>query len=142
MRLGQKLGLITSIFVIAILSAGAVLLDGDFDSGKYYSIIQTVPYSPARIAFEIKRTDNQALDGPRYAVLIDDHNPTTLEQRHALISFWRHRSFQLADPSVSIVWAGPNRITLTTEAPSTTPDWLMKQPKKIGDVVVTYNGRP
>jgi hypothetical protein len=116
--------------------------DGDLDFGGHYEVLQTVPYSNGKIAFEIERWDNQALNGPWYAVIVDDHVPSTFELRRALISFWQRRSFRLADPSVSIIWSGPNRLTLSTNAPNTSPAWVMGQPHRIGDVVVEYSVRP
>jgi hypothetical protein len=116
--------------------------DGDLDFGGHYEIIQTVPYPNGKIAFEIKRWDNQALSGDWYAVIVDDHVPSTFELRRALISFWQRRSFQLADRSVSITWSGPNLLTLTTDVSETSPDWVMNQSHRIGDVVVQYSGRP
>jgi len=143
MRPRQKIGLSIPGLIFAVIGvSGFLLFDGDLDFGGHYEILQTVPYSEQKIAFEIKRTDDQAMSGARYAVLVDDHTPTTVELRRAVISFWRHRSFALADQSVSIAWAGPNLITLTTEAPNTSPDWVVNQSHRISDVVVKYAGRP
>jgi hypothetical protein len=116
--------------------------DGDLDFGGHYKILQTVAYSKGKIAFEIERWDNQALNGPRYAVIIDDHTPSTFELRRAIISFWQRRSFELANESVSITWSGPNLLTLSTDAPNTSPGWVMSQSHRIGDVVIQYTGRP
>ena|ERR1035441_7406249 len=116
--------------------------DGDLDFGGHYDILQTVPNSKGKIAFEIERWDNQALSGARYAVIVDDHVPSTFELRRAIISFWQRRSFELADQSVSIIWSGPNLLTLSTDAPNTDPDWVMNQSHRIGNVVVQYTGRP
>lgn len=143
MRTGQRRGLIILGVILAVLGgSGFLLFDGDLDFGGHYEILQTVPYSPDRIAFEIQRTDDQALNGPRYAVLIDDHTPTAPDMRHAIISFWRHRSFTLADQSVSITWAGPNVLTLTTTAAGTSPEWVLNQRHQVGDVSVRYSGQP
>lgn len=130
------------VILAVLVGLGFLLFDGDLDSDGHYEILQTVAYSPDRVAFEIQRTDHQALNGPRYAVLIDDHTPTTIEMRHAIISFWRHRSFTLADQSVSIKWAGPNVLTLTTTAVGTRPEWVLNQRHQIGDVTVRYSGHP
>jgi hypothetical protein len=141
MRLEQR----RKIFLgsIAVLGFFAVpLFDGDLDFGGHYAILQEVPYSEAKIAFEIERRDNQALNGPRYAVIIDDHRPSTFELRRAIISFWQRRRFELADQNVSISWAGPNLLTLTTDTPNTSPGWVTDQSHRIGDVVVQYSGRP
>jgi hypothetical protein len=83
-----------------------------------------------------------AMDGPRYAVIVDDHVPSTFELRRALISFWQRRSFELADPAVSISWSGPNQLNLNTGAPNTSLDWVTNQSHRIGDVTVRYSGRP
>ena len=133
---------ILGMFLAVLGGFGVLFFDGDLDFGGHYKILQTVPYSSDRAAFEIQRTDDQALDGNRYAILIDDHTPTTPEMRHAIISFWRHRSFTLADQSVSIKWAGPNVLTLTTTAAGTSPDWVLNQRHQAGDVTFRYFGRP
>jgi hypothetical protein len=143
MRIKLKRNLFILSLVLAVLGLfGCLLFDGDLDFVGHYEVLQTVPYSKGRIAFEIGRWDNQALSGPRYAVIVDDHMPSTFELRRALISFWQRRSFELADQSVSIIWSGPNLLTLSTNAPNTSPDWIINQPHRIGDVVVQYTGHP
>ncbi|MGI4756458.1 MAG: hypothetical protein ACRYGF_06370 [Janthinobacterium lividum] len=143
MRTGQRIGLGVFGVVLTVLGGlGFFLFDGDLDSDGHYEILRAVSYSPNRVAFEIQRTDHQALNGPRYAVLISDHVPTTLEMKRAIISYWRHSSFTLADRSVSIQWTGPNLLTLTTTEPGTNPDWIVNQRHKIGDVTVNYSGQP
>jgi hypothetical protein len=134
--------MILGVILVVLVVSGFLLFDGDLDFGGHYEILQTVPYSPDRVAFEIQRTDDQALNGPRYAVLIDDHTPTTLEMKHAIISFWRHRSFTLAEKSISIEWAGPNMLSLTTTAAGTSPEWMLGQRRNIGDVIIKYSGQP
>jgi hypothetical protein len=136
-----------NIFILSLIFAVPALwvllnFDGDLDFGGHYEVLQTVPYPNGKIAFEIERWDNQALSGNRYAVIVDDHVPSTFELRRALISFWQRRSFELADQRVSIIWSGPNQLTLSTDAPDTSPDWLVNQSHRIGDVVVKYAGRP
>lgn len=116
--------------------------DGDLDFGGRYVVLQAIPDTPGRIASEIQRTDDQALNGFRYAVLISDHTPTNLEMKHAIISFWRHKSFALADRSVSIKWAGPDVLTLTTTAAGTRPEWVLRQRRQIGDIAILYSGQP
>ena len=143
MHIGRRSGLIMAGLVVGLFgSAGLLLFDGDLDFGGRYEILQTIPYTPGRIAFEIQRTDNQALNGPRYAVLIEDHTPTTLEMKHAMISFWRHRSFRLANQSIVMNWLGPNALTLTTTAAGTKPEWVLRQRRQIGDVAIEYSGQP
>ena len=132
------LSLIVSLFGLWVL----LNFDGDLDFGGHYEVLQTVPYPNGSTAFEIKRSDNEALSGDRYAVMIDDHVPSTFELRRALISFWQRRSFRLADPRVSITWSGPDRLTLNTDAANTSPDWVINQPRRIGDVVIDYSGGP
>jgi hypothetical protein len=143
MRPKLKRGLFTLGLIFTVLGLWVLLnFDGDLDFGGHYEVLQTVPYPNGKIAFEIERWDNQALSGPRYAVIVDDHTPSTSELRRAIISFWQRRSFALANPSVSIFWSGPNQITLSTDAPNTSPEWVTNQPHRIGDVVVEYSGRP
>ena len=143
MRPKLSSSLFTLSLIFAVLGLWVLLnFDGDLDFGGHYAVLQTVPYSNGKIAFEIERWDNQALSGPRYAVIIDDHLPSTFELRRALISFWQRRSFELADQSVSITWSGPNLLTLSTDAPNTSPDWVINQKHRIGDVAIRYTGHP
>ena len=143
MRSRRRLGPIIILVVLAVLGGFEFFVfDGDLDLSGHYEILQSVYYSPLRVAFEIQRTDDQALNGPRYAVLISDHIPTTIEMKHAIISPWRHRSFTLADQRINIQWTGPHLLTLTTTAPETSPDWLLQQRHQVGDVTVRYSGQP
>src|SRR6185437_8275463 len=136
-----KLGLISTAAGLLLF----VLLDfdGDLDFGGHYEILQTVPCSKNKIAFEIYRWDNSPLDGPRFTVIVDDHTPSKFELRRAMISFTReHQRFDLADAQVSIIWTGLNQLSLIADAPNTTPDWLTAQDRRIGNVAVEYSGRP
>jgi hypothetical protein len=143
MRPKLRRSLVTASLTFAVLGLWVLLnFDGDLDFGGHYEVLQTVPHSNGKIAFEIERWDNGALNGPWYAVIVDDHVPSTFELRHALISFWQRRSFRLAHQKVSIIWSAPNQLTLSTDAPNTSPDWVMNQSHRIGDVVVEYSGRP
>lgn len=131
------------LLFFALLGAlGFLLFDGDLDFGGQYTVLQRVPSAHGKTAFEIVRTDHQALSGPRYAIIVDDHEPSNFELRRALISFWQRRSFELANQKVSIVWSEPNLLILTTDAPDTSPEWLINQSHRIGDVVIQYSGRP
>jgi hypothetical protein len=142
MRTRQWKGLITFGVVLILLGGlGLLLFDGDLDFGGHYEILQSVPFSSNRIAFEIERTDGQALSGPRYSVLVSDHMPTRLEMKHSMISFWRH-TFSLADQRVSIRWKGPNLLNLTATTPGSSPDWVINQKHQIDDVTIIYAGQP
>lgn len=141
MRVKQKRPLLGLGLIVSVLGLSVFLLfDGDLDLGGHYEVLQRVPYSQGKIAFEIERWDNQALSGPRYAIIVDDHTPSTFELRRAIISFWQRRSFELADRNVNITWAGPNLLILTTDAPATRPGWVLNRSHRIGDVVVQYSG--
>jgi hypothetical protein len=54
-------GLVVSVLGLLVF----LLFDGDLDFGGHYEVLQTVPYSQGKIAYEIERWDNQALNGPR-----------------------------------------------------------------------------
>ena len=142
MQIGRHWDLMIAGLVVAVLGSAGLLFDGDLDFGGRYTILQAVFYAPGRTAFEVQRTDDQALNGPRYAVLIGDHTPTDLDMKHAMISFWRHRSFSLADPSIVMKWTGPNVLALATTATGTNPEWVLSQSKQIGDVTIKYSGQP
>jgi len=145
MRSEQRVNKLMLVLVCAVLTVSLFVVldfDGDLDFRGHYVILQKVPYSPEKIAFEVERWDDQALNGPRYAVIIDDHTPSRYELQQAMISFWRHRHFALADQNVRISWSGPNRLILETDVPNTSPDWVTGQTQHIADVVVHYSGRP
>ena len=128
MRLSTRSGFVLFGLILVVLGGFVFLLfDGELDYGGQYEILQTVSYSPNRIAFEVQRTDNQALNGPRYAVLIRDHVPSTRDMKHAIISFWRNDSFSIEGPQVSIQWLGPNLLNLTATRPGSNPDWVVDQ---------------
>lgn len=136
-----------SVLVISTISAVLglwVLLnfDGDLDFGGHYEVLQAVSGPNGKIAYEIRRWDSQASNGDWYAVITDDHVPSTVELRRVLISFWQRRSFRLSDQNVTIIWSGPSRISLSTDAPHSGDDWVVNQPRRIGDVVVDYSHRP
>jgi hypothetical protein len=141
----QRKRLFTLIVISVVVGLSLLVFlffDGHLEFRGHYEVLQILPYSKEKVAFEIERSDNQALSGPRYAVVVSDHTPSTPELRRALISFWWRRNFGLADRSVNIIWSAPNLLTLATRAPGTSPDWIINQSHRIGKVVVQYSGRP
>jgi hypothetical protein len=80
MRAKQKTMLFTGIGISMVLGFAwlVLLFDGDLDFGGHYRILQANSNSDGKTAFEIERSDDQALSGLRYAVVVADHTPRML----------------------------------------------------------------
>jgi hypothetical protein len=135
-----KLIAITAFIFAAMLFIGGYLLwHGYLDPGKFE--IKAVQWSTAKqIAVVAERSDNQALGGLEYFVLIGDHLFTETELRHALHS--DKPVFSADRDCLTLRWNDPHDLVITCDDKSIMSDDINVERHRSGEVTVTYVNIP
>jgi hypothetical protein len=122
--------------VVAVLIAGGYLLfHGYFDPGKFE--IKTAQWSASKqVAVVAKRSDNQALNGDQYFVLIGDHLFSDTELRHALHS--DKPVFSADRDCLTLRWNDTHDLVITCDDKSITPADINVQHHQSGEVTISY----
>ena len=127
------------IFVAALFTCGYLLWHGYFDPGKFE--IKRVQWSTAKqIAVVAERSDNGALGGLEYFVLIGDHLFTETELRHALHS--DKPVFATDRECLTLHWNDPHNLVITCDDKSITPADINVQHHQNGGIAITYVNIP
>jgi hypothetical protein len=124
--------------VLFISGVGAVyaLFHGYFDHGQFE--IKRFQWSPTgQVAMVAERSDNDALGGLDYYVLIGNHLFTPVELRHAYYSDAVVFS-ALCDDCMRLTWEGTNRLTIGCQGPTIDSDHINSQKKQIGNIAISY----
>jgi|SRR5271163_3251593 len=123
------------IFVAMLLTAGYLLWHGYLDPGKFE--IKSVQWSSAKqVAVVAKRSDNQALNGDEYFVLIGDHLFSEAELRHGLHS--DRPVFSADRDCLALHWNDPHDLVITCNDKSITPANINVQRHRSGEVAISY----
>jgi hypothetical protein len=123
-----------ALFVIA-----CQLFRGDFDHGRF-EVKETTRSSLGRIAMIARRSDDEAMNGDQYFVLLGDHVFSPNELRSAY--YGRRVLFRSKDDCISIGWSGSNNLTVTCREGSISPNDIAVQSRNDGDVGVSYVNIP
>jgi hypothetical protein len=121
--------------VAALLVGGYLLFRGYFDTGQFE--IRTVQWSASKqVAVVAKRSDNQALNGDEYFVLIGDHLFSEAELRHGLHS--DRPVFSADRDCLTLRWNDPHDLVITCNDRSITPANINVQRHRSGEVAISY----
>jgi hypothetical protein len=131
-----------SIFVgvacaVALVAAGLIfaLFHGYFDHGQFE--IKETNWSPsARVAMVAERSDDEALGGLDYFVLIGDHVFSPTELRFAYHS--DDVAFAAADNCVSVRWIDSRNLEVRCRDRSLDSRHINVRKRQLGDVAITY----
>jgi hypothetical protein len=127
------------IFVAMLLTTGYLLWHGYLDPGKFE--IKSVQWSSAKqVAVVAERSDNEALGGLEYFVLVGDHLFTETELRHALHS--DKPVFSADRECLTLRWNDPHNLVITCDDKSITPGDINRQRHQSGEVTITYVNIP
>lgn len=123
--------------VIAILATAALyaLFHGYFDHGQF-EIKQYQWFSSNQVAMVAERSDNGALGGLEYYVLIGNHLFTPAELRRALYS--DAVVFRAANNCLAVRWEGQNRLIVRCNGASVESGQISVQRRQIGSIEVSY----
>lgn len=117
----------------------ALAFMGVLDSGKF-EIVQSQPISPDRIAMLSRRSDNTALSGDTYFVVIGDHLYTAKELKRAFYS--SRPVFVAGRAGLNIYATTPNVLTIECKDCCIAKDLFEKQRFSDDGIVVRYVGFP
>ena len=122
---------------VALVAAGLIfaLFHGYFDHGQFE--IKETNWSPsARVAMVAERSDDEALGGLDYFVLIGDHVFTPTEMRFAYHS--DDVAFAAADNCVSVRWIDSRNLEVRCRDRSLNSRDINVRKRQLGDVAITY----
>ncbi len=134
--------LIWTSVVIALCAIGvwlALAFLGILDSGKF-EIVQSQKVSEGHIAMLARRSDNTALSGDTYFVVIGSHLYTGRELKRAFYS--SRPVFVAGRPGLDIYSATANVLTIECKDCGITKDLIEKQRFSDNSVIVRYVGFP
>jgi hypothetical protein len=131
-------------FVTCTLVAGAAvaayaLFHGYFDRGQF-GVEQAQWSSPKQVAVVAKRSDQEALDGYTYFVVIGDHLFSPAELRLAYHS--NAVVFAAASSCLTLRWEGPNKLVVGCTESSIRPDHIDVQKQHRGGIAIEYANIP
>lgn len=130
---------------ISIVGGGAVLLlsvaflymlfHGYFDPGQF-EIKQYQLSSRNEVAMLAERSDQRALGGPEYYVLIGDHLFTATELRHAY--YGNAVVFNAASNCLALHWDSPNELTIRCNGSNIDRNHINSQRLRFGNIAISY----
>jgi hypothetical protein len=108
---GTMLGVV--LLIGGLLATGVyALFHGYFDHGLFeVKQADWSPSLPRRVALVAERSDNEALSGDQYFVLIRDHIPSATELKFAYYS--HDVIFRTDGDCLNVRWSDPNDLTIT-----------------------------
>jgi hypothetical protein len=129
--------LLVGVGAVAILAMASVyaLFHGYFDHGEF-EIKQFQWSSANQVAMLAERSDDQALGGLEYYVLVGDHLFTPAELRHALYS--DAVIFSTSSNDLTLRWDGPNRLIIGCNGPYLEQQDINVEKKQSGSVSISY----
>ena len=125
---------------VCLLVAGGwwtvyALFHGYFDQGRFQ--IEQVQWSAQKkVAVLVKRSDNQALNGDDYFILLGEHVFTLDEARLALHS--DQPVFRTNDDCLAIRWLDASHLEVTCRGHSIGPDQIADEKDHAGNVRIVY----
>jgi hypothetical protein len=125
--------------VAGLTIAVYALFHGYFDRGQF-EVEQKEWSSSGQLAVLVKRTDQEALGGLVYFVLIGDHLFSSAELRHAYHS--DAVVFAAASSCLTLHWEGPKQLVVACNDSSTRPDDINAQKWQSGGIVISYKNIP
>lgn len=114
---------------------GYLLFHGYFDHGKF-EIIQTQWSSSKQVAMLAERSDNEALGGLTYFVLVGDHVFTPDELRHAFHS--DARVFAAMATCLNLQWKSPSDLVVSCNGSYLEQEYIDVEKQQSGGISISY----
>jgi hypothetical protein len=132
----------TKVTVLVICTAVASLtwviyiwFHGYFDPGKFE--IKQAQWSPSKqVAILAERSDQQALGGLTYFVLIGNHLFSAAELRHAYHS--NARIFAATSDCIDLRWESPSKLVIACRGSTVDSADIDVQKRQSGNIAVSY----
>jgi len=123
------------LFIGGFCWAVYALFHGYFDHG-HFQIEQVQWSAQKKVAVIFRRSDNEALNGDNYYILLGDHVFTLEEARLALYS--DQVLFRTSDDCLAIRWLDASHLEVTCRGHSIGPDQIDDEKDHAGDVRIVY----
>jgi hypothetical protein len=129
--------ILVGVAAAAILATAALygLFHGYFDHGQF-EIVRFQWSSTHQVAMVARRSDNEALGGLAYYVLIGDHLFTPAELRHAFYS--KAVVLDVGRDCLTLRWDQPNRLTVGCSDSTIARDEIDAERRQVGNVVISF----
>jgi hypothetical protein len=133
------LGIIVGLVLILGVALLFLLFHGNFDHGQFE--VKQVQWSSAKqAAMVVERSDQQALSGYTYFVLIGDHVLSSSELRH---EYHSHAVvFAAADSCLDLHWQGPNKLVIACNGQTLTREHIDVEKHQSGGIAILYDNIP
>ena len=133
-----------AVLVICVALTSLVVLlymwfHGYFDPGKF-EIKQVHWSSSKQVAVVAERSDQQALGGLTYFVLIGNHLFSPAELRHAYHS--SARIFAAASDCIDLRWESPNKLVITCHGSTVDSGFIDVQKQQSANIAISYENIP
>ena len=120
---------------VALVATALALFHGYFDHGQFV-VKETNWSSSRRVAIVAERSDDEAMNGDQYFVLIGDHVFSPSELRAA---YYGHRVIFATDSDcLGVRWRDPNNLTVLCRKGFIDKSHIELQIRQAGDVTITY----
>jgi hypothetical protein len=127
------------VALMALVVVCDLWFHGRFDRGKFE--IKQVQWSPSkRVAVLAERSDEQALGGLTYFVLIGDHLFSPAELRLAYHS--NAGIFAATNTCIDLRWEGPSKLIISCRGAAIDPGDIDVQKHHSGDTAISYENIP
>lgn len=131
----RAIGLTVCILVAGICWVVYALFHGYFDHSQYQ--IEQIQWSPQKkVAVIVRRSDNQALNGDEYFLLLGDHAFTIEEAKRA---FYRKKSvFGTNQNCLTIRWQDASDLSVMCNGRSIGPDQIDVKRDNVDGIRIVY----
>lgn len=124
-------GLVAILLVFGVYG----LFRGYFDSGSFE--VKQIQWSPAnKVAILVERSDNQALGGLTYFVIVDNHVLSPAELKLAYHS--NAVIFDAMATCLNLHWENPNRLVVTCNGSSVHQEYINVEKRQMGEMAISY----
>lgn len=132
----RKTAIVIGCTVVAALAIVLwALFHGYFDRGNF-QVVRAISSPQHLFAIVAKRSDNEALSGDQYFVLLEDHILSESQLRHA---YYGHRViFRSDEDCLQVRWNGPNRLVVICCGQSVQEGQIAVEKHRIGNVDIAY----
>lgn len=133
------LSIFVCIFLVVVASLAYGLFHGLFDNGNFH--VEQERSSPSKqLAVVARRSDNQALSGDQYFIVVGDQSFSSADLKRA----YYHDGvvFRAASKCLTVRWENRDTLIVECKDHSIKADQIAVQRSNVGNVRVAYEGIP
>jgi hypothetical protein len=138
-RTESMITVVIAIFLTAFAWGVYTLFHGGFDNGDFH-IQQAVPSSSGQLAIVAKRSDQQALGGEQYFVVVEDHLPSPADLKRSY--YYDGIVFRAGSDCLDVRWKSTRVLLVMCRDSSIKADQIAVERQRTGNVTVEYENIP